>query len=443
MSASLASRLEARFGLHARGSSISREAMGGLSSFMAAAYLVVVIPGLLAHGGVDRAAATTATILIMVAGSLAMGAFANFPFIVGPGLGGAAILGVTLGQVEHVPWQAGLGIAMCSGLLFLALTLSGGRQYIVRLVPPSIKVGLGASIGLFIALLGCRDAGMVAVNAKAGALALGDFSQPGPIVALIGLGVAVALQGRRIPGAVLGGILAATIAGIPLGLTALHGAPVALPTGLAATAGQVDLRAALNLAALPYLFAFFAGEFFSTLGTTLAVGAKAELTDEQGNLPGIGKPFMIDAVTATLGPVIGVPAGTVLVESAVGVEAGGRTGLTAIFAALLFFATLLFTPLAMAIPKQATAPALILIGVSMLGTLRHAASHAAEDLLPTILMVLITLISNSFGTGIAAGIVSYVLVRLLSGRWRDLSPGLVLLAIPLTYYFIVAATARH
>ncbi len=435
--------LERLFQIRARHSSVTRECIAGLTSFMAAAYLAVVIPTLLSGGGIDRGAATTATLLVIALGSLAMGFYANLPFIVGPGLGGSAILGITLAQVEQVPWQAGLGIALLSGLLFLVLTLTGARAVVVRLVPRQIKLGLGASIGLFIALLGCRDAGMVTLNVRSTALALGDFSQPGPIVALIGLAVAVAMQVRRLPGAVLAGIVVAALVGIPMGLTRLDGAPLAIPHALGPVSLKIDLPSALSIATLPYLFAFFAGEFFSTLGTTLAVGAKAGLTDPQGNLPGIERPFLIDSLAATLGPLIGIPAGTALVESAAGVEAGGRTGLTAVAAALLFLAALLLTPLAMAIPKQATAPALILIGISMLGTLRHVAGEDLGELLPAMAMVLVTLIANSFGTGIAAGILVHVLVQCLAGRWREVPVGLYLLALPLGYYFYVAATGSH
>jgi AGZA family xanthine/uracil permease-like MFS transporter len=309
------------------------------------------------------------------------------------------------------------------------------------MIPPQIKLGLGASIGLFIAMLGCRDAGMVAINAHANALALGDFGKPGPIVALIGLGVAVALQARRIPGAVLAGIAAAALAGIPFGLTKFSGV-ASLPHSLAPIALHADFGSALTIAALPYMFAFFAGEFFSTLGTTLAIGGKAGLTDAQGNLPGIERPFLVDSIAAALGPLIGVPAGTALVESAAGVEAGGRTGLTPIAAAVLFLCTLLLLPLAMAIPKQATAPALILIGISMLGTIRHAKGDDIVDLLPTMAMVLLTLIANSFGTGIAGGLLAYVLVQLLAGRFSQIPIGLLILTAPLGYYFYVAATGH-
>lgn len=432
--------LDRRFALSARETTIGREMMAGLTSFLAAAYLIVVIPSLLSTGGMDRGAATTAAILVMALGSIGMGVYANLPFIVGPGIGGSVILGVTLAHTEHVPLATGLAIAMTSGVLFLVLTLTGARELVVKMIPPQIKLGLGASIGLFIAMLGCRDAGMVAVNAKTMALKLGDFSQPGPVVALIGLAVALALQARKIPGAVLAGIAAAALAGIPLGLTKLPPSLFSLPHGLGPVALQVDFAGAFSLAALPYVFAFFAGEFFSTLGTTLAIGAKAGLTDAEGNLPGIERPFLVDSFAAAVGPLIGIPAGTALVESAAGVEAGGRTGLTPVTAAALFLGALCLLPLAMAIPKQATAPALILIGVSMLGTIRHLRGEDVTDLFPAIAMVLLTLISNSFGTGIAGGLLVHVIVQVLAGKAREIPLGLFILAIPLGYYFYTAAT---
>jgi adenine/guanine/hypoxanthine permease len=434
--------LDRYFGLSARQTTLGKETLAGLTSFLAAAYLVIVIPSLLTSGGMDHGAATTATIVVIVAGSLLMGAFANLPFIVGPGIGGSVILGVTLAQIEHMPWQTGVAIAMLSGVLFLVLTLTGARELVVRMIPQQIKLGLGASIGLFIAMLGCRNAGMVSVNAKANALALGDFAQPGVVVALIGLAVAVGLQARKVPGALLAGIAVAAIAGIPLGVTHLPSTLVDLPFSVSPTAFKIDLTGAMTLAALPYLFAFFAGEFFSTLGTTLAIGAKAGLTDENGNLPGIERPFLVDSLAATLGPLIGIPAGTALVESAAGVEAGGRTGLTAIAAAAFFLLTLFVTPLAMAIPKQATAPALILIGISMLGTIRQARGDNVADLLPAMAMILITLISNSFGTGIAAGLLCHVVVQILAGKAREIPLGLLILTLPLGYYFYTAATAH-
>ena len=427
--------LDRRFALSARNTSVRIETLAGITSFLAAAYLLVVIPSLLATGGMDRGAATTSTIIVFVLSTIFMGLYTNLPFIVGPGIGGSVILGVTLAATEHVAWQTGLGIAFISGVLFLILTLVGARSLVVRLIPAQIKLGLGASIGLFIAVLGFRNAGMVIANAKTNALALGDFSRPGTIVALIGLAAAVVLQGRRVPGAILWAILIAAAAGVPLGVTHLPSSMISLPHDIMPVAFKLDIPSALTVAAIPFLFVFFAAEFFSTLGTTLAVGAKANLLDENANLPNINRPFLVDSIAATLGPVFGIPALTALVESAAGVEAGGRSGLSSLAAAAMFALMLLFVPVALAIPKEATAPALILIGLSMFSTIRHAHFDDFTDAFPVLSMVLLTLMSNSFGTGIAGGLLCFVIVKLLAGRFKEVPWGLVVLAIPLGYYF--------
>ena len=427
--------LDHRFALSARNTSVRIETLAGITSFLAAAYLLVVIPSLLATGGMDRGAATTSTIMVFVLSTIFMGLYTNLPFIVGPGIGGSVILGVTLAATEHVAWQTGLGIAFISGVLFLILTLVGARSLVVRLIPQQIKLGLGASIGLFIAVLGFRNAGMVIANAKTNALALGDFSRPGTIVALIGLAAAVVLQGRRVPGAILWAILIAAAAGVPLGVTHLPSSMISFPHDIMPVAFKLDIPSALTVAAIPYLFVFFAAEFFSTLGTTLAVGAKANLLDENANLPNINRPFLVDSIAATLGPVFGIPALTALVESAAGVEAGARSGLSSLAAAAMFALMLLFVPVALAIPKEATAPALILIGLSMFSTIRHAHFDDFTDAFPVLSMVLLTLMSNSFGTGIAGGLLCFVIVKLLAGRIKEVPWGLVVLAIPLGYYF--------
>ncbi|WP_224788915.1 NCS2 family permease [Pandoraea terrae] len=430
-----ASWLDRRFAISARGSSVRTEVLAGVTSFLAAAYLLVVIPSLLATGGMERAAATTATLLVFVVFTVLMALYANLPFLVGPGIGGSVIVGVTLAATEHVAWQTGVAIAFLSGVLFLLLTVLGARSVVARLIPTSIKLGLGASIGLFIAVLGVRNAGMVVANAKTNAFALGDFSRPGTMVALIGLGAAVLLQGRKVPGAILWSILLAALAGVPLGVTKVPDVFVSLPHSIAPVAFQLDIASALSVSALPYLFAFFAAEFFSTLGTTLAVGGKAGLLDEHGNMENINRPFLVDSIAATGGAMLGIPALTALVESAAGVEAGGRTGLTALSAALMFALVCFFVPVALAIPKEATAPALILIGLSMFSTIRHVPFDDFSDAFPVLAMVLLTLLSNSFGTGIAGGLLCYVLVKMLVGRFKDLPWGLYVLALPLAYYF--------
>lgn len=207
--------LQRRFQLHARQGNVKTECLAGITGFLAAAYLLVVIPGLLAVGGMDKGAVTTGTILVFVLGTLLMAFYGNLPFIVGPGIGGSVLVGVTLAGSEGISWQIGLGIACWSGILFFALTRLGLREVVTRSVPQSIKLGLTASIGLFVAILGFRNAGLVLANAKSNALMLGDFTAPGALIALCGLFLAIALQARRIPGAILWAILFATLVGIP------------------------------------------------------------------------------------------------------------------------------------------------------------------------------------------------------------------------------------
>ena len=433
--------LERRFGLRARGTSVRTECLAGATGFLAAAYLLVVIPGLLAAGGMDKGAVTTATILMFVAGSLLMAFYGNLPFIVGPGIGGSVLVGITLAGSEGIGWPIGLGIACWSGILFFVLTRFGLREVVTRSVPQSIKLGLTASIGLFVAVLGFRNAGLALANVKTNALMLGDFLSPGALVALCGLFLAIALQARRIPGAILWAILFATLVGIPLGVTRLPSHFIDYPHALTPVLGKVDMLGALNIAYLPFLFVFFASEFFSTMGTTLAVGGEAGLLDDEGNMPHINRPFMVDSIAAAVGPWFGIPAATALIESSASAEAGGKTGLTALAAAILFLLMLLFTPVALMIPKEATAPALILIGLNMFSGLRKVDLANFTDGLPVLMMVMITLIANSFGTGIAGGLLFYIVIKTVAGKWREVPVGLWILAIPLLYYF--ATLVKH
>ncbi|MFD3245530.1 NCS2 family permease [Rahnella aquatilis] len=431
--------IQRRFHLHQRQTKIKTECLAGITGFLAAAYLLVVIPGLLAVSGMDKGAATTGVILVFVLGSLLMAFYANLPFMVGPGIGGSVLVGITLAG-DGITWPIALGIACWSGILFFVMTVFGLREVVTRSVPQSIKLGLTASIGIFVALLGFRNAGLVMANAKTHALALGDFTAPGALIALLGLLVAVGLQARKVPGAILWAILLATLAGIPFGVTYLPGQWISLPHSVAPLLGKVDLIGAINIAFLPFLFIFFASEFFSTMGTTLAVGGEAGLLDEHGNMKHINRPFMVDSIAAALGPIVGIPAATALIESSAAAEVGGKTGLTALAAAIMFMLMLLFTPIALMIPKEATAPALILIGLNMFSNLRKVDLANFTDALPVLMMVMITLISNSFGTGIAGGLLFYVIIKVVAGKAREVPVGLYILAIPLVYYF---ATLVH
>ena len=434
--------IERLFRLTERGATPRVEFLAGLTSFVTAAYLVVVIPNTLATAHMDIAAVTTTTIAIFVCSTLAMALYARLPFVVGPGLGGAALVASTLALTEGVPWQTGLAIAFWSGVVFFLLTVAGLREVVTRVVPAEIKVALSASLGLFIATLGFRNAGLIVVNQRANAYTLGNFAAPGAIVALIGLAVVVCLHIRRLPGAILLAMLAATLVGIPLGVTKVPARVLALPGSVAPVLFQLDFWGALRPAFFPYLFAFFAAEFFSTMGTTLAVAGEANLLDENGNMPGINGPFVVDSIAASIGPLFGVPSATALIESAAGVEAGGRTGLASVFTAACFALMLFVSPLILMIPREATSPALILVGLSMFSNLRKIDLKDFTNALPALLAVLMTLYANNFGTGIAAGILCYVFTQVLAGRARSVSVSLYVLTVPLLYFFWTLAT-RH
>ncbi len=432
-------RWKSYFRMRERQTDVKTEIVAGITTFLAAAYLLIVIPSLLSAGGIDRAAATTATIIVIVGATLFMALYANMPFAVGPGIGGSVLVGPTMAAVGHIPWQTGLAISFWSSVIFVLLTVLGIRQVIARMVPTQIKLGLGAAIGLFITLLGFKNAGLVDVNVRNHALMLGSFSSPQAIVAVFGIFLAVFLRGRKVPGPILWAILGSTLLGIPLGITKLPASFFGVPHGISEIGLHLDFFSALKLQYFPYLFAFFASEFFSTLGTTLAVGAKANLVDADGNMEDLGKPFLVDSIAATISPLLGIPSATALVESATGAEVGGRTGFASLATAAMFALTLLFTPIALMIPAAATAPALILVGISMFGALKRVDVENFSDGLSALMMVLLTLVSNSFGTGIACGLLFYVIVKVLSGEARQVSIGMYVLAIPLAYYFWTVA----
>jgi AGZA family xanthine/uracil permease-like MFS transporter len=428
------------FRITERRTTVTTEVIGGATTFVTAAYLMVVIPGLLATAGIDRGAATTAVILMFVLGTLGMAFYAKLPIVVGPGIGGSALVATTLVLTEGVPWQTAMGIAFWAGSSFLFLTLLGIRSIVVGIVPASVKMSLSAAIGLFIAMLGFRNAGLVIANSTINALTLGNVRAPGAIVALIGLALALTFQRRKVPGGLLLAVAISTAIGIPFGITKIPASLMSLPHTLVPVMLQLDFIGALKPAYFPYLFAFFAAEFFSTMGTTLAVGAEAGWLDEKGNMPGINGPFVVDSSAATAGTLLGVPALTALIESTAGVEAGARTGLASVVTAALFLLALLFGPLLLMVPKEATAPALILVGLTMFTNLQKVDLRDFATGLPAVLTVLVTLIANNFGTGIAAGIVSYVFVQVLSGKAREVPVGLYLLTVPLVYFFWIVSS---
>ncbi|MCT1901572.1 NCS2 family permease [Oceanobacillus sojae] len=427
---------EKLFKLRANQTNVRTEFIAGLTVFMTMLYVLIVVPGMLEEAGMPKGPVTVSVILMTGVITIIMGLYSNRPFALAPGLGSVAFLAITLTVAEGIPWQVGMGMVFISGVLFVLFTVLGLRQLIVKLMPPAIKLSIGAGVGLFIALIGFRNAGLVVASEDANALQLGDIGSPNAILALIGFLIMSVLLARNVRGHLLIGIVIVTIIGIPMGVTTVPDKIFSLPESVAPIAFELDIIGALKIAYFPLILAFFIPDFFSSLGTMLGVGSKGNMLDKNGNLPNIDKPFSVDAGGTVLGSLFSVPVMTTYVESAAGVEAGGRTGLTSVTTGFLFLLTLFITPVIMIIPTEATAPALILVGLTMLSAVRNIDFSDVTESLPAFMTIVITIFTFNFGNGIAAGIIIFVLLKLLSGRHKELHWGLYILLIPLVLYFI-------
>lgn len=429
------SLLERFFQLSAYNTDVKTEVMAGLVTFMTMAYVIAVNPAILSAAGMPKEALMVTTILATALSTLHMAFYANRPFALAPAMGSNAFFAYTIVASGVADWQTALGMVLISGIVFVLLTIGGLREMIVKLIPTSIKVSIGSAVGLFIALLGFKNAGLVVASQATGLLALGKFWEPTAILAIIGFFIISILVALRFRGALLLGIILTTIIGIPMGITKLPTAVVSLPPSIAPIAFKADLLGALKLAFVPAIFTFFMGDFFSTMGTVLGVSGKAGLLDKNGDLPEIQKPFLVDAIHTCVGALLGTSTVTTYVESASGVEAGGRTGLTALVTSLAFFACLFITPLALMIPAAATAPALILIGLQMMSTIKNINFEDFTQALPAFITIVVTVFTFNLANGMALGVISYVVLNLFSGKYREIPAGLYALCLPLVYYF--------
>lgn len=427
-------KIDSYFMLTERGSNYRTEILAGITTFMTMAYILIIHPSWMAAAGLDRGASVVVTALMSGLFSFLMGLYAKLPFSLAPGMGGNAFFAFTLVKGGIVPWEVGMGMVFVSGVVFVLLTLFGVREVIVRLVPRSIKFAIGAAVGIFIAYLGLRDAGLIAFTGSS--IKAGSLHDPKAILSIAGLLITGVLLARKTPGGILLGILITALLGIPMGITKLPGSFFAMPASIDPIAFKLDILGALKVAYIPFMFTFFTGDFFSTLGTVLGVSQQAGLLDKDGNLPEIGKPFLVDAVGTVVGAAFGSTTITTFIESASGVEAGGRTGITAIVTSLCFFLAIFLVPLATCIPSQATAPALIIIGLMMMPGVRNIQFEDFTESFPAFMTILVTAFTASIANGISAGIILFTVMKVLSGRIREVHWGTYILCIPLVIYFM-------
>lgn len=427
--------IEKLFKLKDRDTNIKTEVTAGITTFMTMAYILVLQPMFMGAAGMDVGAVTVVTAILSAVFSIFMGLYTNLPFALAPAMGSNAFFAYTLVAGGVVNWQTGLGMVFISGVVFILLTIFGLREVIVNLIPKNIKYAIGVAVGFYIVLLGFKNGGLMTL--EGGSIAMGDVKSPGVLLTIIGLVIVVFLQARKIKGGVLIAIILTTLIGIPMGITIVPESLVTMPPSIEPIAFKLDIMAALKWSFFPLMFTFFVGDFFSTLGTLLGVSAKANLLDENGDLPEINKPFLVDAIATVVGAVMGSTVVTTYIESAAGVEEGGRTGFTAVVTGICFALTVFITPIAGMIPSEATAPALILIGLLMITGIKDIEFNDFTEAFPAFATITFTAFTSSISNGISIGIISYMVTKVMAGRFKDLNIGIYILCIPLIAYFFV------
>lgn len=415
--------------------------MAGMTTFMTMAYILVVNPSILSETGMDYGALFTATCLASVIGTMCMAFFANYPFVLAPGMGLNAYFAYTVVLQYGYSWKVALAAVFAEGIIFILLSLINVREAIFNAIPTNMKKAVSVGIGMFIAFIGMQNAGIVVNNAST-CVALGDVCTVSVALALIGTIITLALTIKNVKGGLLLGILITWGLGIVCQLTGIYvvnpeagmyslipAGIISVPPSVAPIAGQVSLEGISIFDFVVILFAFLFVDLFDTLGTLIGVSTKAGFLDENGKLPKIKGALLADAVGTTAGALLGTSTVTTFVESASGVGDGGRTGLTAFAAGILFLIALLFSPVFTAIPSFATTPALIVVGLFMVENATEINFSDYTEGFPAFITILMMVVCYSISEGLVFGVISYVLLKLLSGRKKDLNPVIVIIAI--------------
>lgn len=418
--------LLARFNMPALGTNLRAEVLAGLTTWLAMAYIVAVNPAILGEAGMDKGAVFTATCLAAGIASILMGVLANYPLALAPGMGLNAYFAFAVVLGMKVPWQVALGAVFLSGILFMVVSLLKWREWLVNSIPLSLKMGIAAGIGFFLAVIGLKGMGLVVAH-PATLVTLGSLTATPTILACVGFVLIAGLAARGLSSAVLIGILATAAAGIPFGLTTFTGI-VSAPPSIAPTFLAMDLAGALSMGIAGIVLTFFLVDLLDNTGTLIATTQRAGLMNRDGSVPRLGQALTADSGSAMLGAVLGTSTVVSYIESAAGIQAGGRTGLTAVVAGVLFLATLFFSPLAQAIPPFATAPALVFVACLMAAALRHLNWDDMTDYLPAVVTAFAMPFTFSIASGIGLGFITHALVKTVAGRPGEVSGAVWLIA---------------
>ena len=419
--------LERLFQLNAHNTNVRTELLAGVTTFLTMAYILFVNPSILGETGMDKGAVFVATCLAAAFGSAVMGLIANYPIALAPGMGLNAFFTYTVVMGMGHTWQVALGAVFLSACLFFLLSIFKIREWIINSIPLELRSAIAAGIGLFLALIALQNAGIVAAN-PATMVGLGDLSSPAALLAILGFFLIIGMEALRITGAVLISILVVTGLSIALGVSEFGGV-VSMPPSLAPTFMQLDIAGALDVGLISVIFAFLFVDLFDNSGTLIAVAKKAGLMRKDGHLPKMGRALIADSTAALGGSLLGTSTTTSYIESAAGVSAGGRTGLTAIVVAVLFLFALFFAPLAGSVPAFATAPALLFVAVLMASGMAEIEWSDITVAAPVVVTALAMPLTYSIATGIAFGFITWVAAKTLAGRFRELNGMLVALAV--------------
>jgi AGZA family xanthine/uracil permease-like MFS transporter len=419
--------LEKFFKLQEHGTNFKKELIAGLTTFAAMSYVLVVNPNILAAGGMPIEGLITVTALAACVGTIMMGLMTNYPIAMAPGMGLNAFFAFTICLTRELPWEAALGIVFWNGILFLLLSVSGIRTKIAEAVPEALKIGVQCGIGLFIAFIGLKNAGLVASN-PATFVTIGDLSQPTTLLALFGILLTVVLIIKQVTGAILISVVALTVIGafIPSGdgyLTTHPESVLGMPDGISNTFFAMDIMyPIINIAQTwDLIFALVFVNMFDTIGTLIGVTRKANLMDKNGRLPKMGAALTADASASVVGAALGTSPVTSYIESAAGVSAGGKTGLTAVVVGVCFILALFLTPLMKVIPLMATTPALIMVGIFMMESFRHLDTSDMTSLATATVALMAMPLTFSISEGIALGFITYVGIMMGTGRIKEVS----------------------
>jgi len=423
------------FDLRGHDTDVGKEVLAGLTTFLTMSYIIVVNPAILGAAGIPKGPSMVATILSAVFGTLLMGFYANRPFAIAPYMGENAFIAYTVVKVLGYSWQTGLGAVFIGGVLFTILTLLKVRKWFVEAIPQSLKYSFAVGIGLFLTFIGLNEAGIVALGVPGVPVKVGQLNSLQTLLAILGFIVIAALLIKKVRASILIGILFITLLSYIFQVTKPPESWISTPPSLAPIFLKLDVLGALKWGFFSVILTVFVMDFVDTMGTLIGVSARAGMLDEKGNLPEVEKPMLADALATVAGALLGTTTTGTYIESAAGIEAGGRTGLTAVVTAALFLLALFFAPFLTAVPAHAYGPALVIVGAMMLEPIRRIDFSDYTELIPSFAVITLMSFTYNLGIGMTAGFVIYPLLKLTSGRAREVSAGTwVLGALSLIFY---------